>query len=185
MIYWELFVVFFKIGLFSFGGGLAMIAVIGQEVTSRGWLTAAEYAQIITISQMTPGPIAVNTATYVGAKVCATTSGTMLLGSLIATLGVALPSLLLVLCLAGSLHKFKNAPAVQWILCGIRPAVIGFMLSAVLIFFQLTCFPACKQQLFDPYGAVLILVLFYLQHYQKMSPIPLMLLAGSCGLLLY
>lgn len=70
MLYWELFTVFFKIGLFSFGGGLAMISIIQQEVVGRGWIPAAEYARIITISQITPGPIAVNTATYVGARVC-------------------------------------------------------------------------------------------------------------------
>ena len=69
MLYWELFTVFFKIGLFSFGGGLAMISIIQQEVVGRGWIPAAEYARIITISQITPGPIAVNTATYVGARV--------------------------------------------------------------------------------------------------------------------
>ena len=69
-IYWDLFFVFFKIGLFSFGGGLAMVSVIQQEVLAHGWIPAAEYARIITISQMTPGPIAVNTATYVGARVC-------------------------------------------------------------------------------------------------------------------
>ena len=66
MLYWELFTVFFKIGLFSFGSGLAMISIIQQEVVGRGWIPAAEYARIITISQITPGPIAVNTATYVG-----------------------------------------------------------------------------------------------------------------------
>ena len=70
MIYLELFITFFKIGLFSFGGGLAMIAFIQQELLSRGWLTPAEFAQIVTISQMTPGPVAVNTATFVGARVC-------------------------------------------------------------------------------------------------------------------
>lgn len=88
MLYWELFTVFFKIGLFSFGGGLAMISIIQQEVVGRGWIPAAEYARIITISQITPGPIAVNTATYVGARVCGPEFWHALLGSFVATFAI-------------------------------------------------------------------------------------------------
>ena len=100
MLYWELFTVFFKIGLFSFGGGLAMISIIQQEVVGRGWIPAAEYARIITISQITPGPIAVNTATYVGARVCGPEFWHALLGSFVATFSVSLPSFILVAIVA-------------------------------------------------------------------------------------
>lgn len=107
MLYWELFTVFFKIGLFSFGGGLAMISIIQQEVVGRGWIPAAEYARIITISQITPGPIAVNTATYVGARVCGPEFWHALLGSFVATFSVSLPSFILV-C-----HRCPFSPKVQ------------------------------------------------------------------------
>ena len=108
-IYWDLFFVFFKIGLFSFGGGLAMVSVIQQEVLAHGWIPAAEYARIITISQMTPGPIAVNTATYVGARVCGPDFVPAFMGSFIATLGVSLPSFIIVYFVARSLEKFSQS----------------------------------------------------------------------------
>ena len=108
MLYWELFTVFFKIGLFSFGGGLAMISIIQQEVVGRGWIPAAEYARIITISQITPGPIAVNTATYVGARVCGPEFWHALLGSFVATFSVSLPSFILVAIVARSHQKFNS-----------------------------------------------------------------------------
>ena len=116
MLYWELFTVFFKIGLFSFGGGLAMISIIQQEVVGRGWIPASEYARIITISQITPGPIAVNTATYVGARVCGPEFWHALLGSFVATFSVSLPSFILVAIVARSLQKFNSSLAVQGIL---------------------------------------------------------------------
>lgn len=119
-IYWDLFFVFFKIGLFSFGGGLAMVSVIQQEVLAHGWIPAAEYARIITISQMTPGPIAVNTATYVGARVCGPDFVPAFMGSFIATLGVSLPSFIIVYFVARSLEKFSQSRLVKEALCGIR-----------------------------------------------------------------
>ena len=136
MLYWELFTVFFKIGLFSFGGGLAMISIIQQEVVGRGWIPAAEYARIITISQITPGPIAVNTATYVGARVCGPEFWHALLGSFVATfqrqpaiisfLSPSLPVLS---------QKFNSSLAVQGILNGLRPSVIALMLTADFRFY--------------------------------------------------
>lgn len=194
MIFWQLFSVFFKIGLFSFGGGLAMIAVIQQEVVSHGWLTAEEYAQVVTISQMTPGPIAVNTATYVGAKICGPEFANAIFGSLAATVGVCLPSFLIVLVVAGSLSKFKSAPQVKWILNGIRPAVIGFMITAVVLFANITFFriPIHSAQEFIPawknlnyIGIFLTILMFYLHKYRKISAIPLILISGICGMIMY
>lgn len=135
MLFWELFTVFFKIGLFSFGGGLAMISIIQQEIVGCGWIPAAEYARIITISQITPGPIAVNTATYVGARVCGPEFWHALLGSFVATFSVSLPSFILVAIVARSLQKFNSSPAVQGILNGLRPSVIALMLTAVFFFY--------------------------------------------------
>ena len=147
MLYWELFTVFFKIGLFSFGGGLAMISIIQQEVVGRGWIPAAEYARIITISQITPGPIAVNTATYVGSRVCGPEFWHALLGSFVATFSVSLPSFILVAIVARSLQKFNSSLAVQGILNGLRPSVIALMLTAVFFFMRITFFPAAGTEI--------------------------------------
>lgn len=188
IIYWQLFSVFFKIGLFSFGGGLAMIAFIQQEIISRNWLTPAEFAQIVTISQMTPGPIAVNAATFVGARVCDSSPLASFFGSLIATLGVSLPSFILILLVAGSLKKFSNSLTVKAVLHGIRPAVIGFLLAAVVVFIKLAIFPLLPDSVqgnFHPSGLLLICFLFYLHYYRKLAPISLIMLAGILGLVLY
>lgn len=188
IIYWELFSVFFKIGLFSFGGGLAMIAFIQQEIISRGWLTPAEFAQIATISQMTPGPVAVNAATFVGARVCDSSALASFTGSLVATLGVSLPSFILVLLIADSLKRFRSSPVVKSVVLGIRPAVIGFLLSAVVVFLKLALFPLLPNSTFSrfhPFGLFLVCFLFYLHYYRKVSPIPLILLAGVLGFFFY
>ena len=188
IIYWQLFSVFFKIGLFSFGGGLAMIAFIQQEIISRNWLTPAEFSQVVTISQMTPGPVAVNAATFVGARVCDSSHLASFFGSLVATLGVSLPSFILILLVAGSLKKFSSSQAVKSILHGIRPAVIGFLLAAVLVFLKLTLFPLLPDSMpgrFHPAGLLLVCLLFYLHYYRKISPIPLILLAGVLGFFFY
>ena len=142
MLYWELFTVFFKIGLFSFGGGLAMISIIQQEVVGRGWIPAAEYARIITISQITPGPIAVNTATYVGARVCGPEFWHALLGSFVATFSVSLPSFILVAIVARSLQKFNSSLAVQWI------AAFGYRLDAdrSFLFYADNIFPRSRNR---------------------------------------
>ena len=182
MLYWELFTVFFKIGLFSFGGGLAMISIIQQEVVGRGWIPAAEYARIITISQITPGPIAVNTATYVGARVCGPEFWHALLGSFVATFSVSLPSFILVAIVARSLQKFNSSLAVQG---------IALMLTAVFFFMRITFFPAAGTAAmenlltyFKFWPTLLTALLFYLHYYRNLSAIPLMLLAGCAGLLM-
>ena len=193
MIYWDLFFVlffvFFKIGLFSFGGGLAMVSVIQQEVLAHGWIPAAEYARIITISQMTPGPIAVNTATYVGARVCGPEWFPAFMGSFIATLGVSLPSFIIVYFVARSLEKFSKSTLVQQALCGIRPAVIAFMITAVIFFLNITLFPientAAESSTFNPIGIPVLLLLFYLHYYRKVGAISLMLISGIIGMLVY
>ncbi|WP_010251397.1 chromate transporter [Acetivibrio cellulolyticus] len=126
MIQLLLFWTFFKIGLFSFGGGYAMIPLIQTEIERNGWIGAKEYADIIAISQMTPGPLAVNAATYVGAK----TAG--ILGSFSATLGVSLPSFILIVIIAHFFIQFKENAIIESILQGIRPVTIGMVGSAVV-----------------------------------------------------
>jgi len=134
MIYLQLFWSFFKIGAFSFGGGYAMIPLIQKEIQSHGWMEAKEFADIVAVSQMTPGPLAVNAATYVGVK----TAG--VLGSAFATLGVSLPSFILIIIIANFLIKFKESRIVNSALKGIRPITIGLISSAVIFFANMSIF---------------------------------------------
>ncbi len=134
MILVSLFLVFFKIGLFSFGGGYAMIPLIQMEMQNAGWLYAEEFADIVSISQMTPGPIGINAATFVGFRTAGVT------GSICATLGVFLPSFLLIMMTAAFFEKFSENRIVKTIFSGVRPASIGLVLIAVLFFAQVSVF---------------------------------------------
>ncbi len=124
MIYFELFFTFFKIGLFTFGGGASMIPIIQQEVVSNGWLTEEQLLQYIAISESTPGPIAINMATFIGS----TQGG--IWGSLLATLGVVLPSFIIILLIAAVFTKFAQYAGVKTVLKTIRPIVVGMIIAA-------------------------------------------------------
>ena len=119
----KLFFAFFKIGLFTFGGGYAMIPLIQEEVTKNGWLTAEEVIDIVGIAESTPGPIAVNLATFVG------TSQMGFLGAFVATLGVILPSFIIILLIAIIFKKIMDNKYVKSILKGINPVIIGLILA--------------------------------------------------------
>ena len=128
MVFLQLFYTFFKIGLFGFGGGYAMLSMIqGEVVTRYGWLTAQEFTDIVAISQMTPGPIGINSATYVGYTTIADCYGTNygILGSIIATFAVVLPSFLLMLTISKFFLKYQKHPSVEAVFSGLRPAVVG------------------------------------------------------------
>ena len=124
MIYLELFLTFFKIGLFTFGGGASMIPIIQQEVVSNGWLTEEQLLQYIAISESTPGPIAINMATFIGS----TQVG--IIGSLCETLGVVLPSFIIILLIAMVFKKFAEYKGLQTILKTIRPIIVGMIIAA-------------------------------------------------------
>lgn len=125
MIFLELFWAFFKIGLFTIGGGYASLPLIENEIVgAKAWITIQEYTDIITISQITPGPIAINSATFVGTKVGG------FLGAIIATLGVVTPSVIIALILAKMYYKYRNVDTMQGILAGLRPAVVALIGSA-------------------------------------------------------
>ena len=127
MIYLELFWSFFQIGLFSVGGGYAAMPIIEHQVVElHGWMTMQEFVDIITISQMTPGPIAVNSATFVGIQIAG------LPGAIIATLGCIFPSCIIVLTLAWVYSRYRNLSVVQGVLGGLRPAVVAMIASAGL-----------------------------------------------------
>ncbi|MDA3899497.1 MAG: chromate transporter [Spirochaetes bacterium] len=141
MTFLLLFWTFLKIGAFSFGGGLAMIAPIQIEMEYFNWMTADEFANIIAVSQMTPGPIAVNTATYVGVK----TAG--VLGSLCATLGVTLPSFLMIILIAHYYQQYKNSRVLTSVLRVIKPVTLALIASAVVIVAKTSFFPDANYSL--------------------------------------
>ena len=132
MIFWELFLTFFKIGLFTFGGGAAMIPLIQQECLSKLWLTESELLSFIAISESTPGPIAVNMATFVGSSQGELFGGPIwaALGSICATLGVVMPSFIIILIIAKMFSKFAEYKIVRTILNPIRPIVVGMIIAA-------------------------------------------------------
>ncbi len=126
MIYLELFFTFFTIGLFTFGGGDAMLPLIQQRVLEKGWLEEAQIIDFIAVSESTPGPFAINIATYVG------TETANVLGAVCATLGVVMPSFIVILIVARFYEKFKASRTVAGAMTGLRPVVIGLIGAAVL-----------------------------------------------------
>ncbi len=132
MIFLELFLTFFKIGLFTFGGGAAMIPLIQQEAISRAWLTESELLSFIAISESTPGPIAINMATFVGSSQGQLFGGPVwaAVGSFCATLGVVMPSFIIILIIAKMFTKFAEYKVVRTILNTIRPIVVGMIIAA-------------------------------------------------------
>ena len=131
LLFLQLFYTFFKIGLFGFGGGYAMISMIqGEVVTRYQWLTTSEFTDIIALSQMTPGPIGINSATYVGytAIVNAGYSHAIgVIGSVIATVSVVLPSFILMIFISRFFLKYQKHPAVESVFRGLRPGVVGLL----------------------------------------------------------
>ena len=125
--YIDLFITMLKIGLFTFGGGYAMISLIREQVLSHNWLSESDFLNMVAVSESTPGPIAVNMATFIGA------SQGGLLGSFIATLGVVLPSFIIILLIATLIRNLLKYKGVQAFLNGIRPCVIGLILSTSII----------------------------------------------------
>lgn len=174
MIFLQLFLTFFKIGLFGFGGGYGMLSLIEHEVVERGgYLSAAEFTDIVALSQMTPGPIGINSATYVG--FAATGS---VFGAIVATLAVVLPSFILVWLLCTFFAKIVNNSTFQSVLQGLKIAVLGLILVAVLQMMNAENFVDFTS--FAIFFAVLILVKF-----AKISPLILLPLAGVAGLIFY
>lgn len=173
MLYLQLFLTFFKIGVFGFGGGYAMISLIQAEVVANhGWISAAQFTDIIAISQVTPGPIAINSATYIGY----TATGSVW-GSALATLGVCTPSLIIMLIASHFYLRMKDNPYVSQVMKALRPVVIGLILAAVLLLLTPDNFIDWKSYLI--FGAVLVAAM------RKVSPILLIVLAGVAGWLLY
>lgn len=126
MIYLELFWTFFLIGAFTFGGGYAMLPLIQAEVVAKGWLGAEQVVNFVAVSESTPGPFAVNMATYVGSELGG------IAGALCATLGVVLPSFLIILIVVGCYDRYRKSKLVKGLMSGLKPAVIGMIGTAAL-----------------------------------------------------
>lgn len=174
MIYLELMYVYLKIGLFGFGGGYAMLSLIQFEVVERHqWLTSQQFTDIVAISQMTPGPIGVNSATYIGYTVTGS-----VWGSVIATIAVCLPSFLLVLLISYYFTKFKNNKYVNAAMSGLLPMSVGLIAAAALLLMN-------RENFIDYKSLIIFAAAFLLTWKYKLHPILMICLAGTAGLILY
>lgn len=182
MLYLQLFYTFFKIGLFGFGGGYAMLSMIqGEVVTHYGWLSSQEFTDIVAVSQMTPGPIGINAATYVGF-----TSTGSVWGSVIATFAVVLPSFILMLTISKFFLKYQKHPVVESVFGGLRPAVVGLLASAALVLMNVENFGSPSKDTYSFVVSIIIfLVAFIGTRKYKANPILMIVACGIAGLLLY
>ncbi len=183
-LYIKLFLSFIQIGMFSVGGGYAAIPLIQSQVVEKNsWLTMTEFADIVTIAEMTPGPILINSATFVGIRIAG------LPGAIIATLGSILPSAIIVLTLAYIFRKYKDLPAIKGILKGLRPAVIALILSAGLSLLSLALWPdgniIPSLQGTNIVALILFIIAFFVLRKLKPNPILVMLATGIAGVFLY
>lgn len=190
MIFWQLFYVFLRIGLFSFGGGLAMIALIQNEVVEKyGWLTAQEFTDVVATSQITPGPVGINTATYTGytAVVNAGYAEWLgIVGALLASLSVILLPLLVMMIVWHFLVKHKANPIIASIMSVIRLAVVGMIAAAALLMMTPDTFGSYKTSPMQHFVSIAIFVSVFVASFKfKVSPILLILLSGAVGGVLY
>lgn len=188
MIYLELFLTFLQIGAVSFGGGYGMISLIREKVLAHGWLTEKQLLDMIAVSESTPGPIAVNMATFIGSA----QGG--ILGSFLATLGVVLPSFIVILIIASLIRNFLKYRGVQAFLSGIRPCVIGLILATAftMLISILFGFKSAGNSLtLDVKGIIIFVIItifaiiFKKVRKKAASPILLILLSAVFGMALY
>lgn len=190
MIFVELLCSFLMIGLFSFGGGYGMLSVIqGEVVTRHAWLTAAEFTDIVAVSQMTPGPIGINSATYVGYTAVFNATGSealAVLGSLTASLAVMLPSIVLMLIVSRFFMKYSKHRNVENVFRLLRPAVVGLIASAALLLMTEENFGSPTETPLQFWVSVTLFVAaFVAMKFYKVSPILILVLAGVFGGVFY
>ncbi|MBQ7672828.1 MAG: chromate transporter [Paludibacteraceae bacterium] len=181
MIYLQLFWAFFLIGLFGFGGGYAILSLIEHEVMAHGWMTPGEFTDIVAISQMTPGPIGINSATYTGFTACQTagmSEAFCVLGSVVATSAIILPSLVIMLIICRIYLRMKDNRWVEGSLKTLRVTVIGLIAAAALMLMT-------PENFIDGWSYVLFAIVFFGTLLLKMHPILLICIAGAMGYLIY
>ncbi len=173
----QLFLSYLKIGFFGFGGGYAMLSLIHSEVVvHNGWLTNGEFSDIVAISQMTPGPIAINSATYIGYEVAG------IWGSIVATIAVCLPALTIMMLLTRFFIKLHDNPYVKGVVAGMKPVVIGMIMAAAL----LLIFPHSDdgRSFIDGWSWVIFILTLALSA-RKINPILLIVLSAVMGIAIY
>ena len=182
MIFWELFCTFFVIGMFTIGGGYAMLSLIQNEVvTVHGWISDVTFTDIVAISQMTPGPIGINSATYIGYEVLANTGASQsacILGSFTATFAVVLPSFIIVLGLCKVYENWKEHYMFQGILNGLKPATLGLIGTAALGL-------ATPENFIDWKSFVICIAAFLALYFKKAGPFAIIGLGALVGLIVY
>ena len=181
MIYLQLFWAFFLIGLFGFGGGYAILSLIEHEVMAHGWMTPGEFTDIVAISQMTPGPIGINSATYTGFTACQTagmSEAFCVLGSVVATSAIILPSLIIMLIICRIYLRMKDNRWVEGSLKTLRVTVIGLIAAAALMLMT-------PENFIDGWSYVLFALVFFGTLLLKMHPILLICIAGAMGYFIY
>lgn len=181
---YHLFFMFFRIGIFSFGGGYAMLPLIFQGVQDFGMMTASEFSRLVALSQVTPGPIAVNAATYVGYHYIG------VWGAAAATAGISLPSIILVILVMHFVKKFQESRALEAVLGGIRPATVGMIYSAVVFLSESSIFNGAllsgeiiknTKEYVNLLPCVFFIITIILAGKFKIGPIKLTILAGLIG----
>ncbi len=190
MLFLELFITFFQIGLFGFGGGYAMLSMIqGEVVTGHHWISSSEFTDIVAISQMTPGPIGINSATYVGytAVVNAGYSHVWgIAGSITATFAVVLPSFILMIAISKFFLKYQKHPLVESVFKGLRPAVVGLLASAALLLMTAENFGSYQTDTYQWCISILIFLIAFIGTRKfKVNPILMIVLCGLAGWILY
>ena len=182
MIYLQLFWSFIQVGMFSIGGGYAAMPLIQSQVVAHyGWLTMSQFTDLITIAEMTPGPITVNSATFVGIQIAG------IPGAIVATFGCILPSCFIASLLAYIYYKYKTVDALQSVLSALRPAVVALIAAAGLSILQTVAFGGQAMALanVDWIGLALFAAAFFVLRKWKPSPILVMLCCGAAGLVLH
>ena len=177
MIYLQLFISYLKIGFFGFGGGYAMLSLIQNEIVEQqGWITTSQFADIVAISQMTPGPIAINSATYIGYTVGG------FWGSVVATIAVCLPAMTIMLTLTKFFIQLRGNSIVHSVISCMKPVVVGMIAAAAL----LLIFPknSSEASFIDHYSWIIFAVTL-IASYKKVNPILLIILSAIAGVIIY
>lgn len=182
MIFIQLFLTFFLIGMFTIGGGYAMLSLIQNEVvTVHGWISDTTFTDIVAISQMTPGPIGINSATYVGYEVLSNSGASesiSVLGSFTATFAVVLPSFLIVLMLAKVYEKWKDHYLFKGIMSALKPATLGLIGTAALTL-------ATPENFIDWKSFLICILAFIALYFKKVDPFSIIGIGAIVGLLVY
>lgn len=189
MIYLRLIWSYLKIGFFGFGGGYAMLALIENEIVTPGWISEQTFTDIVAISQMTPGPIGINSATYIGYVAPGISSPALgspiwgILGSIICTLVVILPSFILVRYAGHYISRHRDSVAIRGIFAGLRPVVVGLIASAALLLMNTANYGDTSPDIMK--SIVITIAVLGLSLFTKIHPILLIIAAGVAGIIIF